>query len=522
MSEPTPEPGAGSAEQQSSGSVDQPTSGSASPAGGGRRRAAVERTGRRRPDAVVLAAVVLPLVAVVAGLAVRVGAPPERPTAPEVEARVEATVLCPSAGVPAGSTPEGSDVDDVVPTAGTLRAATAPDVAADLTALVGADGAEETLAVADGSTADLATGDHVALRATGDAAGGLLAARFDGAGGAGTTCAPATTGTWFVGLGAGAERSSVVELTNPDSGTAVATLTLHDEDGVVDAESIRSVVLEAGTTRRLDLGELVPTRGELALQVDVGRGRLGVAALQTTQPLDGGTGASYWAAPVEAPARETTLVGLPGGAGTARSLLVANPGEETARVQVEVLGADGAFAPTGLDEAVVPPGTVTALDLTGVLDAALADGGQGAFGVRVVASTPVVASLRSGAGAAETTSVVATGAPADTGSGDLGALLPPGASAAGVVLTNVGDGAEAPEVVVRDAEGAEVAREEVALAAGASVQVGVPAGAARVEVLGAGSEVRGGLVAVAGRASVLALAPVVPSELVPTVRRAWP
>ncbi|MDT9594928.1 DUF5719 family protein [Nocardioides zeae] len=488
--------------------------------GGGRRRAAEQST-RRRVDATLVAAVVLPLLVVLAGAAVRVGAPPPRATAPDAEPRREAVAVCPSTGVAPGA----DDPDEAVPGEGTVRVATTPEAAGEVTAYVGTEqlvAAEGTAApVADGAVADTTTGDVTVLEATGEPAGGLVAARFDDEGGAGTTCAAPTTGAWFVGLGAGADRSSVVELTNPDSSTAVATLTLHDESGQVDAEGIRSVVLEAGTTRRLDLGQLTPSSDELALHVDVTRGRLGVGTLTTTEPLDGGEGTGYWAASAAAPTTGTTLLGLGGEDDAARTLVVANPDETTAQVRVELLGDAGLFTPTDLDELTVEPGAVATLDLTGVVQAARADGAQGAAGVRVTASVPVVAGLRSGSGADESAAVVAEPAPRDVADGTLSALLPP-AGASRLVLTNAG-GEAAPEVVVRDADGAELARVEAPLATEASTTIALADGAARVDVLGsADDDLRGAVLTGPGGTSVLALTAATPSDLVPTVRRAWP
>ena len=43
---------------------------------------------------------------------------------------------------------------------------------------------------------------------------------------------------------------------------------------------------------------------------------------------------------------------------------MSNPGEDEARASVKILTADAAFAPEGLDEIRVPPGTVQTLDLS--------------------------------------------------------------------------------------------------------------------------------------------------------------
>lgn len=494
----------------------------------GRRRAAPAQPGRRRIDPAIVAAVVLPLLVALAVAAVRVGAPQPPATAPTAEARTAATLVCPSAGVLAGT----DDPDAVVPESGVVRLATGPDADASVSAgpldtPAAAEDLEDTADVTPdaGGASQVDTGAAVVLRGSGGAAPGLAAARFDASGGIGTTCRTPDVGGWFVGLGAGGERSSVLELTNPDPGSAVARLSLYDESGPVDAPEIRSVVVGTGETRRLDLAELVPTLGDLAVHVDVTRGRLGIAALQTMQPLDGSRGGTTWAPLVAEPATETTVLGLPGDAGTSRTLLVANPGDVQTRVDVDLLGTSGPVRPTSLEDGlVVAPGAVATLDLTDALGEALTEGGGGASGVRVTAGSAVVASLRSGTGAAEVGSVTTAPVPTDVASGALTGLLPEGAGARRLVLDSLAPGEVAVPVVARGATGDVLLEEDVALGAGAATALDLPEGTARVDVAPTDPrvDVRAALVTGSGaRASVLALVPTITTDLVPTARRAW-
>lgn len=495
----------------------------------GRRRAAPVETGRRRIDPAIVAAIVLPLLVALAVAAVRVGAPQPPATAPTAEARTTSALVCPSAGVLAGT----DEPDTVVPGSGTVRVGTGPDAgdgavsASPLDTPAAAEDLDDAAEVAldAGATAQVDDGAAVVLRGTGAAAPGLAAARFDASGGIGATCRTPDVGGWFVGLGAGGERSSVLELTNPDPGSAVARLSLYDESGPVDAPEIRSVVVGTGETRRLDLAELVPTLGDLAVHVDVTRGRLGIAALQTMQPLDGTRGGSTWAPLVVEPTREATVLGLPGGAETARTLLVANPGDAQTRVDVDLLGPSGAVRPTSLaDGLVVAPGAVATLDLTAVVAEALAEGGGGASGVRVTAGSPVVASLRSGAGAAESGSVTTAPVPTDVASGALTGLLPEGATARRLLLASAAPGEVAVPVVARSATGDVLLEQDVTLGAGSAEALDLPEGTARVDVAPTDPrvDVRGALLtATGGGASVLALVPTVTTDLVPTARRAW-
>ena len=69
---------------------------------------------------------------------------------------------------------------------------------------------------------------------------------------------------------------------------------------------------------------------------------------------DDGTYAD-WLAPQAAPATSTVLLGLAKGRGE-RQLVVANPSDDQARVQVKVIGSDSTFAALGLGRALHPAG----------------------------------------------------------------------------------------------------------------------------------------------------------------------
>ena len=78
---------------------------------------------------------------------------------------------------------------------------------------------------------------------------------------------------------------------------------------------------------------------------------------------------------------------MPAAAAT-KTLLVGNPSDSEALLEVEVAGSGGSFVPTDLVEVSVAPGTVETVDLSGVLPR------REAVAVRVRAQVPVVASLR--------------------------------------------------------------------------------------------------------------------------------
>ena len=105
---------------------------------------------------------------------------------------------------------------------------------------------------------------------------------------------------------------------------------------------------------RLDLGQVLPRRGELALHVVVSRGRLAASVLDVIPELGRRPATAGLAAHPAANPPSAVLLGLPRGRAT-DVLAVANPGERRGAGLVEVLTADSAFAPEGVEELRVRP-----------------------------------------------------------------------------------------------------------------------------------------------------------------------
>jgi hypothetical protein len=300
-------------------------------------------------------------------------------------------------------------------------------------------------------------------------AAGLVAGRY-GDGGA-TACASPAPEQWFTGVGASAEHGSVLELTNPDRGPAVADVTVLGPDGPVDVPAMRGVTVPGGRTVRFDLAAEAPDRADLALRVVVSRGRLGAHVVDVVDELGRGARSRDWLPSQPAPATTSYLMGLGGKPGD-RVLAVANPGDDEVRVALRVVSRGSEFAPTGTEELTVPPGATGTLDLTGVLRSKAA---RGAIGVRLDSSSPVTASLRTLAAGDLSHAVVATPLAARA------ALALPGGPARLVLA-----GAEQAGVVtytLRDQRGREVARERVAVGPGVSPRIKLAAGATQLDVV---------------------------------------
>lgn len=456
----------------------------------GRRIAAVVPTGRLTPA--VGLAIAAPLITL---LAVLVQAPsdPQSEVPPEPASReplVSQRIGCPGSASGSGPVVLASAAEDDADGAVALRRAGRDD---------GGD-----VPVEPGRTARVPQPQgEVIVSATRGLAAGLFGARL-GARSA-RECAAPEGEAWFVGAGAGGEHLSRITLVNPDAGTAVADLVLWGSDGQLDATSTLGITVPGGGSRTLDLEQSAPHRDEVAVRVVVSRGRL--VAMASDSLATGAGSASRDGLPATAPPAESLLVpGLPRTA-SSRVLTVLNPGEEAARVTVEIVGARSTFAPVGLEEISVPAGRAVTTDLT---DALLAAGDEDAS-LRVASDVPVAAGLRH---------VVAgdlVHQPAvPFASGAAGAVVPPGSQR--TLVLSAGEAAGLAEVTFVGARGG---ARKVRLRPGISTSVAVP-GSATAVVVRAEVEYAGAVRAGGPGATLLPLRPLVTDKLVPSVRPAWP
>jgi hypothetical protein len=410
------------------------------------------------------AAVVLPVLALVAALLVRQPAPADPDRAPRSAALQTSTLVCPGVDEGAAATAQLGVSSLAEPgSQGEVAARGGPlTVAPGRVASQSDDGAP---AVVTGSG-----GLAPALLGTRSVATPALAA---------AACGTPAGEQWFTGVGAAAEHSSVLELTNPDGGPATADVTVYSATGVADVPALRGVAVPGGTTTRLDLSTVVPRRGDLSLRVEVVRGRLGVAVLDRDDRLDGSAAATEWLAPQPAPSTSTVLLGLTRGTG-ARHLVVANPGDSEAVVSVQVITPRATFTPEGVTPVRVPAQSNDSLDLDDVLAEASR---RGAIGLLVESDTPVTASLRQVTGRpaddAPDLSLATAVQPLDAASA---VVLPAGR--ARLLLSGAADATDdaAITVTASGADGAVLSTRTVDLAAGTAANVGLPAGTALVSV----------------------------------------
>lgn len=469
------------------------------------RRSAARRT---RLNVTTVLAVVLPVLCVLA-LALVQTTQTEPGARPPVETTLtRSTLVCPSAA--------GDDTDLSLTT-------TAADVDGTVSVGLGGKGDDQSSEVdlASDRVRTVEESGAVAVTGAGDTAPGLVAARVGGEDLVSGQCLPPVAREWFAGIGSGAGHTSVLELTNPDGGTALADITVLGGNGVVDAPRLRGVSVPGHSTVRLELAKLIPSRGSLALELATVRGRLGASLVDRYDRIGSSPATQDWLPGQVEPATTNLLMGLATGTGR-RVLTIANGGDDEARVDLRVITSDAVFAPEGVDTIRVGPQSVKRVTLTSVLTASNA---QDALGLELTSSAPVSAALRSQAGE-------------DLSHAVPGAQISSGESATGLLPEGQGQGAGATEksveiagatrsgtvmVVSRSADGKRLDRSEVDVVPDQGARVDVPAEASLVTLTPSRTSITATvLVTRTGGATVVPLVVPVTSGLVPAVRPGLP
>ncbi|KAB2351525.1 DUF5719 family protein [Actinomadura rudentiformis] len=242
--------------------------------------------------------------------------------------------------------------------------------------------------------------DSYTVRGSGPLAAGLEAERtIHWPGGpdrglAGTRCARPGTDLWFLGPGPVAAERIDLYLTNVDAQPASVDVTAMSGEGPLDTVDGLGIPVKPYSTKIVrigksaeGLGDIVTTARDLALHVRASTGRV---AASVRVRIDDKKGIE-WVPLSPAPATSLVVPGVPGGSGR-RQLLVGVPGEQDARIRIQVITASGAFAPQGQDVLDAPAETVTPFDLDRALSGKPA-------AVRLVSDRPIVTGLSAQRGA---------------------------------------------------------------------------------------------------------------------------
>jgi hypothetical protein len=230
------------------------------------------------------------------------------------------------------------------------------------------------------------TGVIVQQKGRASGAAGFFSGTAPRSGGGGLVvgaCPGITDDAWFLGLGSGGKHFSTLVLTNLADSPAAVDLRLWSTDGPVEAVGAEGVVVEPFTTLRLKLEDLAAGEPELAVQVRRLRGAVSALVNDSSTGEERGTEPI---SPTSAPSRDQVVGGLVDG-DRGRTLLLLNPGDQTARVEVETIGAEGTFVPEGLTDLKVAAGSLRTVT---VPRAAGAD----PQGLRVTSDRPVSATVR--------------------------------------------------------------------------------------------------------------------------------
>jgi hypothetical protein len=444
---------------------------------------------RARLNPTVLIGAVLVLATIGALMLVRPAEPADPSQPPTKTTLTNATIGCPAALGKNASAAVASGIESA---------------SGDVAVRSGND--ERTVSVPGDAVVDVpGIGDPAVFTAEGKQAPGLLASRFGSKQVAALDCPAPSPDTWFTGLGAGAQHTSVLELVNPDEGPAIADITVLGKAGPVEADDLRGVRVPGHDSVSLDLSEVLPRRNELAVHVTVSRGRLATSVLDVVSQLGAGPDTSDWMAP-STPSPRSLLLGLAPGRGD-DVLAVGNPGADEARARVRVVTEDSVFAPEGLDEIRVPPGSVRTVPLTDALRAAVRDG---AIGIEVTGTVPVTTSLRS-----VVDDDVSHAVPVTRSSQAMTALVPDGA--ASVVLADA-KGVGTVTVTSFAADGEEVDEETVEVKPGTGGSVDLPPRAALVRVASKRTEINAAALVTGDGAAAVPFDELTTKTLVPSVR----
>lgn len=450
---------------------------------GGRRSA---RAVGRRLGPVELVAIAVPLLTVAALALVRPVDDAATRHSPDDVALTRATLVCPSSALPG---------------TGTVALANADGAEGEVTTRFPVEG---TVTLKGTSRQGLKS--SLVAQAAGDVAAGFIGVRYGDA--AAVACSAPQPEQWFTGVGAGAEHSSILELVNPDGGPAVADVTVLGPDGPLDVPALRGVTVPGGKTMRFDLAAIVPNRDELALRVVVSRGRLGVDIIDQVDELGRGPRSRDWLASQSEPGTTAYLLGLGGKPGE-RTLVLANPGDSEARVDLLLVTKESEFAPADADEIRIPPGSTETVDVTDLLQSKAA---RGALGLRLDSTLPVTASLRS----------IASGDLFHAVAGErldsrAALALPRGPSR--LVLSGA-DGVGVATYAVMDAKGKEIARARVEVTPGEASRIKLPSNGAVLDLTVERSSVVAAVEVGPPGLAVLPLSPLVVEGRVPDVRPA--
>jgi hypothetical protein len=312
---------------------------------------------------------------------------------------------------------------------------------------------------------------------------------------------------WFVGAGAATvTHDTVLQVSNPRVGQADIDIDVYGPNGPVAAPGLHGITIPAGGTEVIDLAEVAPAVGDLAVNVIATRGLVAISAADRFAPGVVGKAVQEWLPGQSLPAETVTMAGLPVKPDHA-TLVVVNPRRVEAIVTVEVVGATGTFAPSDNPTLTVAPGSVATMSIRSIFD------GE-PLAVRVRSAQPVTAAVRTVTGGDV---AFATGVQPVRGTTAL--AVPTGAGQ--VVLSSVGPQTSV-ALTAFDRSGKELLDRSVDVPKASSIAIALPAGTRSVRLVAATPDaVAGFSVEDASGVATAGVLPALRSVLLPVVRPGW-
>lgn len=301
---------------------------------------------------VVLAAVAVLVLALLGAPALPLQQP--APSTAPVDDRARVAVVCPAVT---------ADTAPTVVTAGspqrrlTTAALTDPEQTTNVSGVLGSTSGVTTPLIVSAPRLDAFSATTRTAIPTGSERGLSLA-----------SCDRPGSSAWFAGVLSSSTSTADLVLLNADTSDASVDLTVYGPTGQLTAPGSRGIIVPAQTRRVVPLGPLFTTDETVSLQLSTSAGRVAAMVRQRIRQNDQPAGGE-WLPPTAVPANDLVIPGLSSGSG-ARDLVVVNPGERTAAVAVQVLGADGPIALPGFETVDLPPQTSRRIPLGRALAAA--------------------------------------------------------------------------------------------------------------------------------------------------------
>jgi hypothetical protein len=315
----------------------------------------------------------------------------------------------------------------------------------------GDDASDPVLVSATGSMATGAAA-FTATQADDKAGGGLAVA----------SCPLPTRAAWFVGAGSTVSHSSTLLLSNPGETDAIVDVSLLTSGGLKEPVSTTGLAIEPHKVERLSLSDFAAGEGEGVIQVAASQGQVAAQVLDYWSATLAPAG-TEWIPSAQPPDTSITVTPAIADAGS-QELILGNPGDRTASVDIEVVGPNGTFPIKNFERASVSQGGVEVVPIPDSVSGETS-------AIRLDADQPIVASVRSTSGGSPVDVAYGTTAPKvgdpAVAPVDLPSVDP---SAVSLAITSADPGAEATvSVEAMAGDGSSLAKKTLTVPAGRTV-----------------------------------------------------